>query len=137
MEETLNRRLDHEKDIGNILGLKIARGLRRINNSQFVDDTLLLGGSSQTMARIFKLVLDQYEETSRVVINKHKIQIYDWNTKASTMVRIENIFQFSFSIDWKYFKYLGTPISIKSLLGEAWKVIFQKLKDQFEVWGAI
>jgi hypothetical protein len=69
------------------------------------------------MARRFKLVLDQYEATSGGVINKHKSQIYAWNTKASTMVRIANILQFSFSIDWKYFKYLGTPISIKSLPG--------------------
>jgi hypothetical protein len=87
------------------------------------------------MARRFKLVLDQYEIASGGLINKHKIQIYAWNTKESTMVRIENILQFSFSIDWKYFKYLGTPISIKSLPGEAWHVILQNLKDQFEIWG--
>jgi hypothetical protein len=49
------------------------------------------------------------------------------------MVRIVNTLQFSFYIDWKYFKYLGTPISIKAFPGEAWKVILQKLKDQFEV----
>jgi hypothetical protein len=40
MAETLNRRLEHERATGNIPGLKIARGVRRINNSQFVDDTL-------------------------------------------------------------------------------------------------
>jgi hypothetical protein len=84
----------------------------------------------------FKLVLNQYETTFGGPINNHKSQIYAWNTKASTMVRIANILQFSFSIDWKYFKYLGTPISIKSLPREAWKVILQELKDQFEVWEA-
>jgi hypothetical protein len=36
MAETLNRRVEDERAIGNILGLKIARGVRRINNSQFV-----------------------------------------------------------------------------------------------------
>jgi hypothetical protein len=85
------------------------------------------------MASRFKLVLDQYEVASGGVVNKHKSQIYAWNTKESMMVRIKNILQFSFSIDWKYFKYLGTPISIKALPEETWKVILQKLKDQFEV----
>ena len=91
MAETLNRRLEHERATGNIPGLKIARGVRRLNNSHFVDDTLILGGASQTMARRFKLVLDQYETTSVGLINKHKSQIYAWNTKSYTMARIVNI----------------------------------------------
>jgi hypothetical protein len=115
----------------------IARGVRRINHSQFADDTLLLGGASQIMASRFKLVLDQYGEASRGIINKNKSQIYAWNIKASTLSRIASLLQFPFSVDWKFFKYLGTPISLKSLPGEAWHVILQKIKDQFEVWGEI
>jgi hypothetical protein len=72
------------------------------------------------MASRFKLVLDQYGEALGGVINKHKSHIYAWHTKASIMVRIANILQFSFYVDWKYFKYLGTPISLKDLPGEAW-----------------
>jgi hypothetical protein len=44
MAETLNRRLKHERATENISEIKIARAVRRLNNSQFVDDTLLLGG---------------------------------------------------------------------------------------------
>jgi hypothetical protein len=84
------------------------------------------------MTSRFKMVLDQYEEACGGVNNKHKRQIYAWNTKESILVRIANILQFSFSIYWKYFKYLGTPIAIKALPGEAWQVILQKIKDQFE-----
>jgi hypothetical protein len=91
MEESLNIRLEHERATGNIIGLKIERGVRRINNSQFVDDTLLLGGASQIMARYFKLVLDQYGEALRGVINKHKSHIYAWHAKESIMVRIAKI----------------------------------------------
>ena len=99
MAETLSKRMEHERATGNISVLKIERGVRRIHNSHFVDDTLFLGGASQNMASRFKLVLDQYEAGSGGVINKHKIQIYTWNTKASIMVTIANILQFSFSID--------------------------------------
>jgi hypothetical protein len=97
----------------------------------------LLGGASKTMANIFKLVLYQYEEASGGTINNHKSQIYAWNIKASILARIANILQFPFLVDWKFFKYLGTPISLKSLPSEAWQVILQNLKDQFEIWGAI
>jgi hypothetical protein len=93
---------------------------------------LLLGGASQIMANIFKLVLDQYGEASGGTINKHKSQIYAWNIKASILVRIANILQFPFLVDWKFFKYLGTPISLKYLPGEAWQVILQNIKDQFK-----
>jgi len=58
MEESQNIRLEHERRSGNISGLEIARGVRRINNSQIVDDTLFLGGDYQTMANRFKMVLD-------------------------------------------------------------------------------
>jgi hypothetical protein len=137
MVESINIKLAYERRTNNFPGLKITRGARRINNSQFVDDTLLLGGASQTMATIFKMVLDQYREATGGTINKHKSQIYAWNIKASILARITNILQFPFFVDWKLFKYLGTPISLKSLLGEAWQVILQKIKDQFEIWGAI
>jgi hypothetical protein len=43
MEETLNRILEQERISKNIPGLKITRGVKIINNSQFADDTLLLG----------------------------------------------------------------------------------------------
>jgi hypothetical protein len=49
MAETLNRRLEQERATRNIPVLKIARGVKRIKNLQFVDGTLLLGGASQTM----------------------------------------------------------------------------------------
>jgi hypothetical protein len=50
---------------------------------------------------------------------------------------ISHILQFSFLVDWKYFKYLGIPISLKSVPGKAWKIILQKIKYQFEIWGAV
>jgi hypothetical protein len=136
MAETLNRRLEQERISKNIPGLKITRGVKRINNSQFVDDTLLLGGASHVMAQRFKTILDQYELASGGLISKHKSQIFAWNVQAGTMARIAQILQFPFTTEWKYFKYLGTPISLKALPGEAWRSIIQKLKDQFEIWGA-
>jgi hypothetical protein len=50
MVESLSRRLDKERRKKTIPGIKIVQGVKRINNSQFVDDTILLGGTSSIIA---------------------------------------------------------------------------------------
>jgi len=44
MAKALKRRLESDRMEGSLPGLQIARGVKQINHSQFVDDTLLLGG---------------------------------------------------------------------------------------------
>jgi len=99
MVEFMNIILEHERRTSSILVLKIEKEVRRINHSQFSDDTLLLGGASQIMANRFKLVLDQYGEALRGIINKNKSQVYAWNIKASTLLRISSVLLFPFSVD--------------------------------------
>jgi hypothetical protein len=60
MAETLNRTLEWESNNGTIPGIKIAQGVKRINHSQFVDDTILLSGASKIMARRLLQVLDTF-----------------------------------------------------------------------------
>jgi len=60
MAETLRIALEKQKRERNITGLQIARGVKRINHSLFVDDTLLLGGASSIIARRFKKVLQDF-----------------------------------------------------------------------------
>jgi len=94
MVEPMKKILDFEGRSRTIPGLKIARGVRRITHSQFVDDTLLIRGASKIIANHFKLVLDQYVLVSGGVINKNKCQIYAWNIRASSLMRITNFLQF-------------------------------------------
>jgi hypothetical protein len=80
MVESLSKILDKEILQKSILGIKIVQGVKRINNSQFVDDTILLGGASSIISNRFKKVMDDYMTTSRGLINARKSQIYAWNT---------------------------------------------------------
>jgi hypothetical protein len=57
MVESFNRKMEHECNIGNLPSIKVVRGVKRINHSQFVDDTILLGGASTIMENKFKNVL--------------------------------------------------------------------------------
>jgi hypothetical protein len=65
MAESLNIGLEWECTNGTIPGLKNAQGVNRINHSQFVDDTILLSGTSKVMARRIKEVLDNFLSISR------------------------------------------------------------------------
>jgi hypothetical protein len=72
----MGHKLNQERQQKNILGIRIATGVRRINHSWFVDDTLLIGGASTIMARIFKKILDQFLEVSGGALNSAKCYIY-------------------------------------------------------------
>jgi len=80
MVEAFRRKLEHERSIGNLPGLQIARGVKNLNHSQFAYDTLFMGGASMTIASKFIVVLDYFLDASRGVVNKRKCQIMDWNT---------------------------------------------------------
>ena len=57
MDETLSRKLLAEKEVGFLLGIKIARGVDPINHALFADDSLLLGGASILISRAFFVIL--------------------------------------------------------------------------------
>jgi len=79
MEKSLSRMLEVEHNNGNVPRIQVVRGTKSINHSQFVDDTLLIGGSSIIITRIFNNFLDLFTCASRGLINHNKCQIYAWN----------------------------------------------------------
>jgi hypothetical protein len=60
MAEALSIQFYKEIPMKIILGIKITQGERRINHSQFADDTLILGGASTIVTKIFKEILDEF-----------------------------------------------------------------------------
>jgi hypothetical protein len=94
MAETMGRQLEKDRTSKVIPGIKIARGVKRINHSQFVDDTLLIGGASIVMAKRFKTALENFTQASGALINSAKSNVYAWNTPLRTARLIENVFHF-------------------------------------------
>jgi CII-binding regulator of phage lambda lysogenization HflD len=64
MVESLSRQLEQRRRTKSILGIKITQAERRVNHSQFSDDTLLLGGALTIIARRFKEILDEFMKSS-------------------------------------------------------------------------
>jgi hypothetical protein len=136
MVETLGRQLEKDRTSKAIPGIKITRGTKRINHSQFVDDTLLIGGASIIMAKRFKTALENFTQASGALINNAKSNVYAWNTPIRTARLIASIFCFPLIEKWQSFRYLGIPICLKSLPNSAWNQILDKLKNKLEHWGA-
>jgi hypothetical protein len=95
--EPFNKQLELERLNGTITGLCTDRGVKRINHSQFLDDTLLLGGASRIIETWFKLVLDQFTHISGGIINENKIQIYALNIDARSLMDLDQIISFPIS----------------------------------------
>ena len=72
----LSIQLEQARQDQDLLGIRMAQGTKDINHTQFVDDTILLGGASQIIARRFKNDLDRYCRVSGSKINHRKSQIY-------------------------------------------------------------
>ena len=72
MAETLSIKLPTEKEVGYILGIKIARGVDPINHALFADDSLLLGGASLNIARAFNDILQKFYLILGALINNDK-----------------------------------------------------------------
>jgi hypothetical protein len=70
------RKLEVERRIGNLLGIKLVRGVKSMIHSQFAEDRILLGGTSTIMTLIFKRVLDIFINALGSRVNHNKIQIY-------------------------------------------------------------
>jgi hypothetical protein len=81
MAEALSRKLESEKDVGSLLGIKLVKEVKSKNYSQFVDDTLLLGGASTIIAKRFKCVPEHFLNALGGKENNGKSQIYGWNIK--------------------------------------------------------
>ena len=69
----------------------MARGTKDINHAQFTDDTILLGGASQIIARCFKNEMNRYYHASGSKINLRKSQIYGWNINPREMLDITRV----------------------------------------------
>ena len=108
--DSLSRKLQQQQELGELKGLKIARGVRVENNAQFVDDTILLGGASTIIAKRFKNVISTFLNATNGKLNVKKSKIYGWNCTPGVMARIARILGFEGTTSWNSFNHMGVPI---------------------------
>jgi hypothetical protein len=102
----LSFQLDHGQMHNNLLGPRIAPGVKEINHAQFADDMLLMGGASMPMTKKFKKELDAYTEISGSMISLTKSKIYGWNITPREMIDISRVLGMEGCTSWDAFKYL-------------------------------
>lgn len=109
--EMLRQKLELDRQLGEILGLSFALGIKSLNHSHFADDTLLLGCASSQISRNFYLSLSIYCKASSGLINHLKIHIYGWNDGPRTLESISRTMGIQLTFHWDNLKYLGLPIT--------------------------
>ena len=103
-----------------------------MNHSQFVEDTFFMRGAPCIVARIFKVILDQFMEASGGLLNNAKSSIFGWNTPIITLQHVSQFFGIPFKSNWSHFKHLGLPISKDVMKVEVWYVIVDKMKKKMK-----
>lgn len=94
MANTLSRKLESERVIGNLPGIQMVGGIKRVNHSHFADNTLLISGASLIVASRFNKILDSFLDTSGGALNRRKCHIYGWNSNLQVMHSISRLFKF-------------------------------------------
>ena len=136
MAESFSRTLDHKWHAGLITGIKFGNGVKNVNHSQFADDTLLMGGTSNIIAQRFKSILDKFMLYSGGLVNFQKSWIYGWNVTSQTIHSIAHIFGVPYKLNWDHFTYLGMPVSAGPLKSKDWDILIEKMKIKFQQWGS-
>ena len=135
MVDSLSRNISTEKEVGIIPGINSTRGVESINHALFVDDSLLLGGSSLRMARAFKEILQNFCLISGALINNRNSAVYGWNTDQSIILNISHILGFSRYDTWDKIKYLGLPLTLIQNKPSLWLEVVNRIKAKIASWG--
>eukprot|EP00253_Pinus_taeda_P005923 PITA_05923 len=135
MADSLSKKLTLEKQNGNILGIRIVKGIAPVNHALFVDDSLLLGGASLRIVNSFITILQKFCSISRALISERKSVVYGWNTKQHAIDRIVSDLGFNGHAYWDRVKYLGLPIMMGSNINHLWEEVISKFKKTIAAWG--
>ena len=72
MADALSKKLDVEKKVGTVLGIRIVKGIEPKNHSLFAQDSLLLGGASILISKAFNRILQDICSITGALINNKK-----------------------------------------------------------------
>ena len=88
--------------------------------------TLILGGASLRLERIFKDIMHNFCTISGALINNLKIIMYGWNVDRSTIANISQTLGFDGFVTWDKGKYLGIPLTLVQNNPSHWLEIVSK-----------
>ena len=106
------------------------KGLEPIDHALFVDDYLLLGGSSITILKVFYGILRNFYKISGAIIYKMKSVVYGWNVGQQTIQKISQFLGFSGYASWEKINYLGLLLTLGTNKASLWVEVISKIKTK-------
>ena len=135
MVDSMSRKLSVGKNLGIISDMKSTSGVEAINHALSTNDTLLLGGASLRLERIFKDIIHNFCTISGALIKNRKRAVYVWNEYQSSIANISQTLGFDGFVTWDKVKYLGLPLTLGQNNPSLWMEIIIKLKAKIALWG--
>jgi len=135
MVELLSIQLENQREKRKIIGIRITRGVKEINHYVFADDTLLIGGASNIIARWFKKVLDDFLYALGGLLNNKKCVIYNWNTPINIIHRNSQIMEILVQLKWSHFINHGLPLAKEVVKEKVWNKQVEKMRGKIQSWG--
>ena len=135
MVDALSRKLTAGKNDGIIPSIHPANDVEAIDHALFADDTLLMGGDSLKMARVFVEIMHHFCIISGALINNRKSVVYGWNVDQSVVAKISRILGFGGFAIWDKVKYLRLPLTLGKNNPSLWLEIIGKIKAKIASWG--
>lgn len=130
MADSLSRKPTSEKKAGTSRGVRLTKGLEPLNHALFADVSLLLGGASIKIAKVYSVILQKCCRISGALISKRKSAIYGCNVDQQEIQRIAYYLGFSRYASWDKIKYLGLSLTLGSNKLSLWKEVISKIKSK-------
>lgn len=125
--EGLSAPIREAEEKGEIEGIRMCPGAKRVSHLFFADDTLILLKATPRGARCLQQILELYEEVSGQVVNKDKTSIM-FSTNTPQLIRDQILSELRITHLASNEKYLGLPVYI----GKSKKRMFEYIKQK--VW---
>lgn len=134
MMERLGQAIKFAKEEGKIQGIKLFVNGKALTHQQFVDDTMLQGIPTAKEALAYKKIFQDFAMATGTEVSLSKSKIFFFNTNIFVQRNISRII--GFQRDMLPSKYLGVPLTDKSLSKIVRGLVINKLQDKTRKWNS-
>jgi hypothetical protein len=125
--------IHREIEVGNIHGIKVARGAPQISHLQFADDSLLFARVNTNEAASILNVLDTYQRASEQVVNMEKSEAsYSRNVRDIDKQMICN--QMKVKTVEHHSRYLGLPVVFGRSKRDIFSLVQERVGKKLKGW---
>jgi hypothetical protein len=131
--EGLSNLLMHEKEVGDIDGIRVCRNAQSVSHLLFANDSLILMKDDMTNAISLQQVLDTYCASSGQMVSVAKSSIF-FSQNTNALIRVEICETLHINTKALSDKYLGLPALVGADGSDCFKHFIEKIIQRINGW---